>query len=186
MSGLGNDRGGSVTPIPLCNLGLEHFYLRTSSAEPLASINDISEDCSVPSGLAKGLRPLTHGTLRETHIPQTTETQPVEEVKEESSQNGSDSEDSSSSQSSSTTEVEDIESDLESLEEHYNSDLRRYTANLERAFGEEEQDDQEYDYEYEEEDQGEDHPEPEADPSAGGSVKQNELIVSMKSICLRN
>ena len=93
MSGLGNDRGGSVTPIPLCNLGLEHFYaafglgcsrdLRTSSAEPLASINDISEDCSVPSGLAKGLR-LTHGTLRETHIPQTTETQPVEEVKEES------------------------------------------------------------------------------------------------------
>ena len=43
--------------------------------------------------------------------------------------------DSSSSQSSSTTEVQDIESDLESLEEHYNSDLRRYTANLERAFG---------------------------------------------------
>ena len=54
--------------------------------------------------------------------------------KEESSQNCSDSEDSSSSQSSSTTEAEDIESDLESLEEHYYSDLRRYTATLERDF----------------------------------------------------
>ena len=58
----------------------------------------------------------------------------MEEVKEESSQNCSDSEDSSSSQSSSTTEAEDIESDLESLEEHYYSDLRRYTATLERDF----------------------------------------------------
>ena len=58
----------------------------------------------------------------------------MEEVKEDSSQNCSDSEDSSSSHSSSTTEAEDIESDLESLEEHYYSDLRRYTATLERAF----------------------------------------------------
>ena len=58
----------------------------------------------------------------------------MEEVKEESSQNCSDSEDSSSSQSSSTTEAENIESDLESLEEHYYSDLRRYTATLERDF----------------------------------------------------
>jgi len=49
-------------------------------------------------------------------------------VKEESSQNCSDSEGSSSSQSSSTAEAEDIESDLESLEEHYYSDLRRYSA----------------------------------------------------------
>ena len=107
------------------------------------SINDISEDCSVLSGPAKGLRPLTHGTPRETHIqkrakiePKATEVQPVEEVKEESCQDCSDSEDSSSSQSSSTTEADDIESDLESLEEHYYSDLRRYTANLESAFSE--------------------------------------------------
>ena len=209
ITGLRNERGGSVTPIPLCNqeewrcryvfgyslddsdkpvyliwpertrnnglwlfdvarnqyhnlcqtasirnLGLEHFYaafglgcsrdLRTSSARAFGiSVNDISEDCSVPSGLAKGLTPLTHGTPRETHIqkkakidPQAIEAQPLEEVKEESSQNCSDSEDSSSSQSSSTTEAEDIESDLESLEEHYYSDLRRYTATLERDFSE--------------------------------------------------
>ena len=78
----------------------------------------------------------------ETHIqkkakidPQAIEAQPLE-VKEESSQNCSDSEDSSSSQSSSTTEAEDIESDLESLEEHYYSDLRPYTATLERDFSE--------------------------------------------------
>ena len=132
--------------------GLEHFYaafglgcsrdLRTSSARAFGiSANDISEDCSVPSGLAKGFRPLTHGAPRETHIqkkakidPPVTEAQPVEEVKEESSQNCSDSEDSSSSQSSSTTEAEDIESDLESLEEQYYSDLCRYTATLERDF----------------------------------------------------
>ena len=87
----------------ICNLGLEHFYaafglgcsrdLRTSSARAFGiSVNDISEDCSVPSGLAKGLRPLTHGTPRETHIqkkakidPQAIEAQPLEEVKEESS-----------------------------------------------------------------------------------------------------
>ena len=209
ITGLRNERGGSVTPIPLCNqeewrcryvfgyslddsdkpvyltwpertrnnglwlldvarnqyynlcqtanirnLGLEHFYaafglgcsrdLLTSSARAFGiSVNDISEDCSVPSGLAKGLRPLTHGTPRETHIqkkakidPQAIEAQPLEEVKEESSQNCSDSEDLSSSQSSSTTEAEDIESDLESLEEHYYSDLRRYTATLERDFSE--------------------------------------------------
>ena len=60
--------------------------------------------------------------------------QPVEEVKEDSSQNCSDSENSSSSHSSSTIEAEDIESDLESLEEHYYSDLRRYTVTLETAF----------------------------------------------------
>jgi len=88
------------------------------------SENDISEDCSVPSGIAKRLRPLTHGTPRETHIqkkakidPQEIEAQPVEEVKEEISQNCSDSEDSSGSQSSSIAEAEDIESDLESLED---------------------------------------------------------------------
>ena len=57
-----------------------------------------------------------------------TEEQPVEEEKEESCQDCSDSEGSSSSHS------EDIESDLESLEEHYYSDLRQYTANLEQAF----------------------------------------------------
>ena len=138
--------------VSIRNLGLEHFYaafglgcsrdLRTSSARAFGiSVNDISEDCSVPGGLAKELRPLTHGAPREIHVqkkakiePQPAEAQPVEEVKEDSSQNCSDSEDSSSSHSSSTTEAEDIESDLESLEEHYYSDLRRYTVTLERAF----------------------------------------------------
>ena len=128
--------------VSIRNLGLEHFYaafglgcsrdLRTSSARAFGiSVNDISENCSVPGGLAKGLGPLTHGAPREIHVqkkakiePQTAEAQPVEEVKEDSSQNCSDSEDSSSSHSSSTTEAEDIESDLESLEEHYYSDLR--------------------------------------------------------------
>ena len=83
----------------------------------------------------------TDGTPRETHIQKKTkidlqeiEAQPSDEIKEESSQNCSDSEDSSSSQSSSTAEAEDIESDLESLEEHYYSDLRRYSATLERNF----------------------------------------------------
>ena len=41
---------------------------------------------------------------------------------------------SSGSQSSSTVEAEDIESDLESLEEHYYSDLRQNSATLERDF----------------------------------------------------
>ena len=136
----------------ICNLGLEHFYaafglgcsrdLRTSSARAFGiSVNDISEDCSVPSGLAKGFGPLTHGAPRETHIqkkakidPPVIEAQPVEEVKEKSSQNCSDSEDSSSSQSSSTTEAEDIESDLESLEEHYYSDLSVYCHSGEGVF----------------------------------------------------
>ena len=79
---------------------------------------------------------LTHIQKKAKIDPQAIEAQPLEEVKEESSQNCSDSEDSSSSQSSSTTEAEDIESDLESLEEHYYSDLRRYTATLERDFSE--------------------------------------------------
>ena len=107
------------------NLGLEHFYaafglgssrdLRTSSARAFGiSINDIRKRAKIE--------------------PKATEVQPVEEVKEESCQDCSDSEDSSSSQSSSTTEADDIESDLESLEEHYYSDLPRYTANLESAF----------------------------------------------------
>ena len=84
----------------------------------------ISGKISVPSGIATGLRPLAHGTPRETHIqkkakidPQEIEAQPLEEVKEESNQNCSDLEDSSGSQSSSTAEAEDIESDFESLEE---------------------------------------------------------------------
>ena len=136
---------------------MEHFYaafglgcsrdLRTSARAFGISINDIGEDCSVLSGPAKGLRPLTHGTPRETHIqerakiePEPIKEQPVEGVKEESCQDCSDTEDSfedsSSSQSSSTTEADDIESDLESLEEHYYSGLRRYTANLESAFSE--------------------------------------------------
>ena len=58
----------------------------------------------------------------------------MEDVKEESSQNCSDSEDSSGSQSASTLEAEDVESDLESLEEHHYSNLRQYSATLERDF----------------------------------------------------
>ena len=134
------------------NLGLEHFYaafglgcsrnLRTSSARAFGiSEDNISEDCSVPSGIANRLRPLTHGTPCETHIqkkaktePQEVEVQPVVEKVEESSPNCSDSEDSSSSQSTSTVEAEDVESDLESLEEHYYSDLRQYSAILAREF----------------------------------------------------
>ena len=38
----------------------------------------------------------------------------------------------SSSQSTSTVEAEDVESDVEDLEEHYFSNLRRYSAILER------------------------------------------------------
>ena len=77
---------------------LEHFYavfglgcsrdLRVSSARAFGiSENDISEDCSVPGGVAKRLRPLTHGTPRETHIQkkakidlQEIEAQPLDEV----------------------------------------------------------------------------------------------------------
>ena len=60
------------------------------------------------------------------------EVQPVVEEMEESSPNCSDSEASSSSQSTSTVEAEDVDSDLEDLEEHYYSNLRRYSAILER------------------------------------------------------
>ena len=60
------------------------------------------------------------------------EVQHVEEQVAESSPNCSDSEASSSSQSSSTVEAEDVESDLEDLEEHYCSNLRRYSASPER------------------------------------------------------
>ena len=85
------------------------------------------------------LQPLQHGIPCETHtqkkaktIPQEVEVQPVVDEKEESSPNGSDSEASSSSQSTSTVDAEDVESDLEDLEEHYYSHLRRYSATLER------------------------------------------------------
>ena len=82
--------------VSIRNLGLEHFYaafglgcsrdLRTSSARAFGiSDNDISEDCTVPSLIATGLKPLTHGTPRETHIqrkakidPQETEAQPLQ------------------------------------------------------------------------------------------------------------
>ena len=71
------------------NLGLEHFYagfglgcsrnLRTSSARGLwHQRNDISEDCSVPSGIAMRLRPLTHGTPCETHIQKKAKIDPQE------------------------------------------------------------------------------------------------------------
>ena len=86
------------------NLGLEYFYaafspgcfqnLQTSSARAFGiSDNDISEDCSVPSGIAQRLRPLTHGTPCKTYIqkkaqidPQEIKVQSVQEVKEEQSE----------------------------------------------------------------------------------------------------
>ena len=132
------------------NLGLEHFYaafglgcsrnLRTSSARAFGiSEDNISEDCSVSRELANRLQPLQHGIPCETHIqkkakttPQEVEVQPVVAEMEESSPNCSDSEASSSSQSTSTVEAEDVDSDLEDLEEHYYSNLRRYSATLER------------------------------------------------------
>ena len=132
------------------NLGLEHFYaafglgcsrnLRASSAFALGiSEHTISEDCSVSMETAIQLQPLQHGIPCETHTqkkakisPQDVEAQPVVDEKEESSPNGSDSEASSSSQSTSTVDAEDVESDLEDLEEHYYSHLRRYSAILER------------------------------------------------------
>ena len=132
------------------NLGLEHFYaafglgcsrnLRASSAYALGiSEHTISEDCSVSMDIAIQLQPLQHGIPCETHTQKKARTSPQEVVvqsvvdeKEESSPNGSDSEASSSSQSTSTVDAEDVESDLEDLEEHYYSHLRRYSATLER------------------------------------------------------
>ena len=132
------------------NLGLEHFYaafglgcsrnLRTSSARAFGiKEDDISEDCSVASAIAHRLQPLQHGIPCETHVqkkakttPPELEVQQVEEQVAASSPNCSDSEASSSSQSSSTAEAEDVESDLEDLEEHYYSNLRRYSAFLDR------------------------------------------------------
>ena len=82
--------------------------------------------------IATQLQPLQHGIPCETHTqkkakttPQDMVVQPVVDEKEESSPNGSDSEASSSSQSTSTVDAEDVESDLEDLEEHYYSPLRR-------------------------------------------------------------
>ena len=130
--------------------GLEHFYaafvlgcsrnLRTSSARAFGiKEDDISEDCSVASAIAHRLQPLQHGIPCETHVqkkakttPPELEVQQVEEQVAASSPNCSDSDASSSSQSSSTAEAGGVESDLEDLEEHYYSNLRRYSAFLDR------------------------------------------------------
>ena len=125
-----------MQPLALVALGISE----TSSARAFGINEDnISEDCSVASGIAHRLQPLQHGIPCETHVqkkakttPQEVEVQQVEEQVEESSPNCSDSEASSGSQSSSTVEAEDVESDLEDLEEHYYSNLRRYSAFLER------------------------------------------------------
>ena len=132
------------------NLGLEHFYaafglgcsrnLRTSSARAFGiKEDDISEDCSVANAIAHRLQPLQHGIPCETHVQKKAKTTPPElEVQQgaeqvaASSPNCSDSEASSSSQSSSTAEAEDVESELEDLEEHYYSNLRRYSVFLDR------------------------------------------------------
>ena len=129
--------------------GLEHFYaafglgcsrnLGTSSARAFGiKEDDISEDCSVASAIARRLQP-QHGIPCETHVqkkakttPPELEVQQVEEQVAASSPNCSDSDASSSSQSSSTAEAGGVESDLEDLEEHYYSNLRRYSAFLDR------------------------------------------------------
>ena len=59
--------------------------------------------------------------------------QPNAEEEVDSSPNGSDSEASSSSQTASTVEAEDVDTDLENLEDHYYSSLRRFSATLERS-----------------------------------------------------
>ena len=51
----------------------------------------------------------------------------------DSSPNGSDSETLSSSQTASTVDADDVETDLEDLEDHYSSPLRRFAATLERG-----------------------------------------------------
>ena len=99
------------------NLGLEHFYAAFGASARAFGINEdnISEDCSVSSGIANRLQPLQHGIPCETHIqkkakptPQEVEVLPVVEKVEESSPNCSDSEASSSSQSTCTVEAEDV------------------------------------------------------------------------------
>ena len=71
------------------NLGLEHFYpafglggsrnLRASSARTFGINEDnISEDCSVLSGIANRLQPLQHGTPCETHMQKKVKTTPQE------------------------------------------------------------------------------------------------------------
>ena len=131
------------------NLGLEHFYaafglgcsrnLRTSSAYALhISEHTISEDCSVSMDIATQLQPLQHGIPCETQAKKRAKTtaqdmviEPDVDEEVESSPNGSDSEASSSSQTASTANAEDVDTDLEELEDHYYSPLRRYSATIE-------------------------------------------------------
>jgi len=133
------------------NLGLEHFYaafglgcsrnLRTSSAYALRiSEHTISEDCSVSMDIATQLQPLQHGIPCETQAKKRAKTtaqdmviQPDMDEEVDSSPNGSDSEASSSSQTASAVNAEDVDTDLEELEDHYYSPLRRYSATLERG-----------------------------------------------------
>ena len=93
------------------NLGLEHFY------------------AAFGLGCSRNLRT---SSARALGISEDNISEDCSVSMELASPNGSDSEASSSSQSTSTVEVEDIESDLEDLEEHYYSNLRRYSAILER------------------------------------------------------
>ena len=83
-------------------------------------------------------QPLQHGLPGETQAKKRAKTaahdmeiQPNAEEKVDSSPNGSDSETSSSSQTASTVDADDVDTDLEDLEDHYYSSLRRYAATLE-------------------------------------------------------
>ena len=133
------------------NLGLEHFYaafglgcsrnLRNSLATALRiGAHTFSEDCSVPMDVATQLQPLQHGLPCETQAKKRAKTaahgvniQPNAEEEVDSSPNGSDSETSSSSQTASTVDAKDVDTDLEDLEDHYYSPLRRFSATLERC-----------------------------------------------------
>ena len=100
--------------------------------QPVHLINedDISADCSVASEIAHRLQPLPHGIPCEPHVQKKTKTTPqeveVQQVEEQVAEtpNCSDSE--------ASVDAEDVESDLEDLEEHYYSNLQRYSKFLER------------------------------------------------------
>ena len=90
--------------------------------------------------VATQLQPLQHGIPCETQAKKRAKTaahdvviQPDVEEEVDRSPNGSDSEASSSSQTASTVDAEDVDTDLEELEDHYYSPLRRFSTILERG-----------------------------------------------------
>jgi len=83
---------------------------------------------------ATQLQPLQHGIPCEIQAKKRAKTiahdmvvQPDADGEVVSSPNGSDSEASSSSQTASTVNAEDVDTDLEELEDHYYSSLRKFS-----------------------------------------------------------